>query len=140
MAGETDVTLLATSPLLASRSAGAVIAAPYTVELTTGMMETDDLTAICRVPANATVIAFNVWSDDLDTDDSVALVWDILIGDTTFVAGIANDTAKAGTTVVGSSGHVTVTSDTIVYIKAATAAATAAGGTFQLTPFYFTAN
>lgn len=139
MAGETDVTLLDTvTPLCAGRTAGSLVAQPWSVEIATGMMETDDLTAVCMVPKGSVVMGFIVQTDDLDTNGSVALVWDILVGSTAFVTGIANDTAKGGTFVVGASGHITVTADTIVYIKAATAAATAAAGTFNITPLYIT--
>jgi len=139
MAGETTTDLVTTAtPLYVSKSVGQVVAQPHTVEVRTTDLATNDITGICKVPKGATVIGFILQTDDLDTDGSVALVWSILIGTTVFVAGIANDTAKAGTFAVGSSGHVTVTADTVVSLKATTAAATAAAGTVNLTPLYIT--
>jgi len=139
MAGETTTDLVTyTAPLLTSKSVGAVVAQPFSVELRTTDMATNDITGVARVPLGATVLAFILQTDDLDTDGSVALVWSIYVGSTLFASGIANDTAKAGTWVVGAAGHVTVTADTIVYLKATTAAATAAAGTVNITPIYTT--
>lgn len=138
MAGETTTDLVTTNPLYTSKSCGQLVAQPHSVEVRTTDLATNDITGICKVPAGSTVIGFILQTDDLDTDVSVALVWSILIGSTAFNTAIANDTAKVGTFVVGSAGHVTVTADTIVSLKATTAAATAAAGTVNLTPLYIT--
>jgi hypothetical protein len=103
-------------------------------------MATNDITGVCKVPLGATVLAFILQTDDLDTNGSVALVWSIYIGSVLFQSGIANDTAKVGTYVVGITGPITVTADTIVYMKATTAAGTAAEGLLNITPLYITAS
>lgn len=139
MAGETTTDLVTTTPLCASRSAGEVIAQPHSVEFRTTDVALNDITGVCRVPAGATVIGFILQTDDLDSG-SEALVFSILIGTTVFKAGITLAVAKAGTFAVGASGHVTVTADTIVSLKATTAAATAVAGTVNLTPVYITAS
>lgn len=140
MAGETTVDLVTTTSLRTSRTVGELIAQPHSVEVRTTDLATNDITGICKVPKDATVMAFILHTDDLDTNASVALVWSILVGSTVFAAGIANDTAKVGTFIIGSAGHVTVTADTIVSLKATTAAGTAAAGTVNLTPIYTTSS
>lgn len=92
-----------------------------TWECVAGELETDDQYLVGYLPDGATVVAAIFKTDDLDTDASVALVWTLLIGSTTF-ATCANDTAKAGTTLYGD--HVTCSGNTPVYLKATTAAAT----------------
>lgn len=138
MAGETTVDLVTTTPLYISKSVGQLVAQAHTVEVRTTDLATNDITGICKLPAAATLMAVILQTDDLDTDGSVALVWSILVGTTVFVAGIGNDTAKAGTLAVGSAGHVSVTADTVVSLKATTAAATAAAGTVNMTLIYTT--
>lgn len=137
MAGETTTDLVTTAPLRTSRTRGEMIAHTHTVALRTTDMALNDVTGICKVPANSTVLGFYLFTDDLDSG-SEALVWSVLIGSTVVQAGITNAVAKAGTHFACSPGPVTVTADTIVYIKATTAAATAVAGNIMLTPVYTT--
>lgn len=135
MAGET--TSHFTSTLIAdSASYGALVTCYNKFEVLTTEQETDDLIKVGVLPPNALLHAVAFFTDDLDTDGSVALVWAILVGDTTYKAGIANDTAKAGTIAVGE--PIKTTAMTSVYIKATTASATANEGTAAVTLFYTT--
>ena len=138
MAGETTTDLVTTAPLRTSRSAGELIAQVHTVALRTTDLATNDITGICKVPANSTILGFFFFTDDLDSG-SEALVWSILIGTTVVASGITNATAKAGATFFPcAGGPQTVTADTVVSLKATTAAATAVAGNAVLTPIYIT--
>ena len=138
MAGETTVDLVSTMPLNTSKSAGALIARPCSVSLRTNDLATNDITGVCKVPANSTTFGFFFQTDDLDSG-SEALVWSILIGTTVVAAGITNAVAKAGATFFPCTpGPVTVTADTIISLKATTAAATAVAGNANITPMYIT--
>lgn len=139
MAGETTVDLVPVDNLRTSRTAGELIAHPRTVALRTTDLATNDITGVCKVPANSTTYAFQFFTDDLDSG-SEALVWSIYIGAVLFKSGITNAVAKAGTFVVGEAGNITVTADTIVYLKATTAAATPVAGNATITPFYTTSS
>lgn len=138
MAGETTVDLIPTGPLYTSKSAGQVVAQPFSVELRTTDLALNDITGVGKVPAASTTLGFFFMTDDLDSG-SEALVWSIYIGDTAVATGITNAVAKAGATFFPCiTGPVTVTTDTIVYLKATTAAATAVAGTANVTPMYIT--
>ena len=138
MAGETVTTQLVTKPLLTSKSVGEVVAQTWSIEVPTAQMQTNDITAIAKLPKGATLHYAIIKTDDLDTDGSVALVWSILIGSAAWKAGLANDTLKAGTLVTPDADQSEITAESIVYIKSTTAAATAAEGTFTITLFYTT--
>ena len=137
MAGETTLDLVTTEPLLTSKSVGQLVAQKHTVALRTTDLATNDITGVCKVPAAATVFGFFLFTDDLDSG-SEALVWSVLIGTTVVQAGITNAVAKAGTFFACSTGPVTVTADTVVSLKATTAAATAVAGNCVITPVYTT--
>lgn len=139
MAGETTVDLVTTAPLCTSKSAGQLVAQTHTVEFRTTDLALNDITGVCKVPAGATVVGIILQTDDLDSG-AEALVFSIYIGTTVWKAGITLATAKAGTWTVGASGNCEVTADTIIYLKATTAAATAVAGTVNVTPLYFTAS
>lgn len=138
MAGETTIDLVSSAPLRTSRTAGEMIAQPITVALRTTDLATNDITGVCKVPANSTTFGFFFFTDDLDSG-SEALVWSIFIGATAIQTGITNAVAKAGTFFACTGGPLTVTADTIIYLKATTAAATAVAGNAIVTPVYTTA-
>lgn len=138
MAGETTTDLVDSAPLRTSRTVGEMIAHAHTVALRTTDLATNDVTGVCKVPANSTTFGFFLFTDDLDSNGSEALVWSVLIGSTVVQAGITNATAKAGTFFACTGGPKTVTADTIVYLKATTAAGTAAAGNVTITPVYTT--
>jgi hypothetical protein len=138
MAGETTVDLVPSSPSFVSKSVGQVVAQPFTVALRTTDLALNDITGVGKVPANSTTLGFHFFTDDLDSG-SEALVWSIYIGTTAVATGITNAVAKAGATYFPCiTGPVTVTAETIVYLKATTAAATAVAGNCVLTPMYIT--
>jgi len=137
VAGETTVDLVPTNPLRTSKSVGQLVAMPNTVALRTTDLATNDITGVAKVPANSTTFGFFLFTDDLDSG-SEALVWSILIGTTVVQAGITNAVAKAGAFFACTGGPVTVTADTIVYVKSTTAAATAVAGNMVITPVYTT--
>jgi hypothetical protein len=139
LAGETTTDLVPTTALISSPSCGALIAQPHTVALRTTDLATNDITGVAKVPANSTTFGFFFFTDDLDSG-SEALVWSVLIGTTVVQAGITNATAKAGTFFACTGGPITVTADTIVSLKATTAAATAVAGNCILTPVYTTSD
>jgi hypothetical protein len=103
-------------------------------EAVEGELETADQYLVGYLPSGVTVPQAVLLTDDLDVDDSVALAWDVLIGATALATAIGNDTAKVGTMVFGD--FITTTAKTAVYLKASTAAATAAAGTVNLAVFY----
>lgn len=138
MAGETTTDLIPTSPLYTSKSVGQMVAQPFSVELRTTDLATNDITGVGKVPAYATVLGFFFQTDDLDSNGSEALVWSVLVGTTVVQAGITNAVAKAGTFFSCSTGPLTVTADTVINLKATTAAGTAAAGTANITPVYIT--
>lgn len=137
MAGETTTDLVVNVPLFTSRTVGEMIAQPATVALRTTDLALNDITGVTKVPKAATVLGFFLFTDDLDSG-SEALVWSIYVGATAVAAGITNAVAKAGTFVACSTGPLAVTADTIVYLKATTAAATAVAGNCVITPVYTT--
>lgn len=139
MAGETTTDLIPSGPLYVSKSVGQVVAQTFSVALRTTDLAINDVTGVGRVPKAATVLGFFLFTDDLDSG-AEALVWSILVGATVVAAGITNAVAKAGTFVSCSTGPLTVTEDTIVYMKATTAAATAVAGAAKITPLYITAS
>lgn len=138
MAGETTLDLVPTAPLLTSKSVGQLVAQKHVVAIRTTDLATNDITGVCKVPAASTVFGFFLHTDDLDANASEALVWSVLIDTTVVQAGITNATAKAGTFFACSTGPVTVTADTVVSLKATTAAGTAAAGNCTITPVYTT--
>lgn len=137
MAGETTIDLIPTTPLFVSKSVGQLVGQTFSVALRTTDLATNDITGVGKVPANSTTLGFFLQTDDLDSNGSEALVWTVLIGSTSVQAGITNATAKAGT-FFACTTPVTVTTDTIIYMKSTTAAATAAAGTVNITPVYTT--
>ncbi len=139
MAGETTTDLVPTTPLFTSKMAGSLVAQPFTAALRTTDLATNDITGVGKVPANSTTFGFFFFTDDLDSG-SEALVWSIYIGSTAVATGITNAVAKAGTFVACVGGPITVTADTIIYLKATTAAATAVAGNAITTPIYTTSN
>ena len=139
MAGETTTDLITTAPLLSSMSVGGLIAQKHTVALRTTDLATNDITGVCKVPANSTTFGFFLFTDDLDSG-SEALVWSVLVGEVVVAAGITNAVAKAGTFFACTGGPLTVTADTIVYMKATTAAATAVAGNAVITPVFTTSD
>ncbi len=135
MAGETTNRFSSTL-IPASASNAALVTCYNKFECLVTEQETDDVIKVGTLPANSYLHAVALFTDDLDTDGSVALVWSILVGDTAYKAGIGNDTAKAGTIAVGE--PIKTTAPTDIYLKATTASATAAEGTVAVTLFYHT--
>jgi hypothetical protein len=138
MAGETTVDLVSyTDPLMTGKSVGALVAQTYTVALRTTDLALNDITGVCRIPKGATVVLVGLQAADLDSG-SEALVFSIYLGTVLFKSGITLAVAKAGAVVYGDAGPITVAADTIVYLKATTAAATAVAGNIIITPIYST--
>jgi hypothetical protein len=138
MAGETKTSLVSTAlPLFTSKSVGQVVAQPWSVELLSTDLETNDITAVARIPKGSTYLGCFVKTDDLDTG-TPTLVWSILVGATAVAAALGNDTALGGTFLASTAGPVTVTADTLINAKATTAANVGAAGTFQIVPVYIT--
>lgn len=135
MAGETS-SLYTNEPLPVSKTAKGLIAYYKTAEIATTQLETNDLTQISRLPPGAVLVGAILKTDDLDSNGSEALVWTLQVGDTAYKAGITNATAFAGTFIAGA--PITTTTETAVYLKSTTAAATGAAGTVDLTLLYYT--
>lgn len=140
MAGETtsrsgidiDVIPHAQGPILN----GAV----WTTELATGQLELNDVINMGYVPKGATLIGFIAFADDLDSNGAPALAWKITVGSTDVKTGITIGQASSVSTHSISQflgiEPITLTDATLVKVTFTTAAATAAAGTFCLTPVY----
>lgn len=138
MAGETTVDLVSyTAPLVTAKAVGALVAQPYTVALRTSDLALNDITGVCRIPKGATLMMVGLQSADLDSG-SEALVFSVYVGAVLFKSGITLAVAKAGEILFGEAGPLTVTADTIIYLKATTAAATAVAGNIIIVPMYTT--
>jgi hypothetical protein len=105
----------------------------WSVEYATGELEASDVMEMGYVPAG-TVIGFFMYSDDLDTNGTPALVRKITVGSTDVATGLTyGQTASGGFVAIE---PVTVTTPTLVKVTVTTAAATAAAGTTVLVPLY----
>lgn len=110
--------------------------------ITTAMLASGIVTALVKMPAGTRYVGLYAKSDDLDTNGSPALAIDIGIAgvsDTTYddvdAFGDALDVGQAGTSteaILQAGMGLTVPVDHYVTFTAATAAATAAAGTFTL--------
>lgn len=111
--------------------------------VTTDMLGSGIVTALFWMPAYTRYVGLYVNSDDLDTNGSAALAIDIGIAgvsDTTYDDVNAlldgSDVGQAGTgggqTILQAAAGLTVPVDHYVTFTAATAAATAAAGTFRI--------
>lgn len=109
-------------------------AAVWTHEYTTGQLELNDVLNIGYIPAGATLTGFFLYSDDLDSNVSPALVRKITVGSTDVATGLTTG-QSAGGAFVGIE-PVSVTADTLVKVTNTTAAATAVAGTTVLVPLY----
>lgn len=103
-------------------------------EYTTGQLELNDVLEMGYVPAGATLLGFFAFHDDLDTNASPTLAQKITVGSTDVKTGITTGQAGGGTFI--GIEPVTMTADTLVKVTNTTAAATAAAGTFVLSPLY----
>lgn len=106
----------------------------WTYEYATGELEASDVLEIGYIPAGATLLGFFLYSDDLDSNASAALVRKITVGSTDVASGLTIGQSAGGDFVAIE--PVTVTSNTLVKITVTTAAATAAAGTTVLVPLY----
>ena len=135
MAGETTNHFTAYN-IPTSRQAGVLVTQFQQFEVLTTELQLADVLKVGELPTNALLHAVILKTDDLDSNGSEALVWDIKQNTTTFKAGITNATALAGTVAVGE--PVLTTAATAVNLVAATAAATGAAGTINVTLIYST--
>lgn len=132
MAGETVNQAGATSP--AFSPIGSLLAGkPLKFEVTTAQIETADLHLVGYVPAGVTFVGYLLKTDDLDTG-SEEMIFDVLVGATTFDSGVTIAQATAG--IIGTGDFITTTAETAIYLKIATDAATAAAGTVNFLPLY----
>ena len=111
----------------------------WTTELATTQLELNDVIQMGYVPAGVTLIGFVAFADDLDTG-AAALVWKITVGATDVKTGVTIGQADAKLTHTLSQflsiDPITTTAATLVSVTFTTASATAAAGTFALTPVY----
>lgn len=135
MAGETTTRF--SGAVSTSKSAGQPVFQFNQYEVLTSELELNDIMKVGEIPANALVHQIILKTDDLDSG-SEALVWELLIGTTSYKAGITNAVAFAGTVAVGE--PIITTAAANVNLKAATAATTGAAGTISVTICYTTTN
>jgi len=136
MAASTTVVSLGTRKRGRKLTNGALTA--MTFDLTFGETdnEENDIMEAGYVPAGVTVIGFIVTASVMDTG-TVAVVHSVLLGSTALVAGLTN--AQTGTSGLYPCTPTTTTAATVVSAKTTTAPDTAAAGTMQITPIYFSA-
>lgn len=106
---------------------------PISFEVTTAQTELDDVHLVGYLPAGVTFVGAILKTDDLDANAGEALVWTLLVGSTAFDTA-TNAAALAGLVMTGD--FITTTAETAIYLKATTAAATAAAGTVNFLPLY----
>jgi hypothetical protein len=111
----------------------------WTTELATTQLELNDVIQMGYIPAGVTLIGFVAFADDLDTG-AAALAWKITVGATDVKTGVTIGQADAKLTHTLSQfmsiDPITTTAATLVSVTFTTASATAAAGTFALTPVY----
>ena len=105
---------------------------PVTREVATGELELADIWIVGRLAKGATFVGGLLFCDDLDSNATPAVVLDVLVGSTTFKAGLTTAQAGGSTVVLGDPITATVESD--IKIKVATAPATAQAGTVSFVP------
>lgn len=103
-------------------------------EYTTGELEANDVLQVGYIPAGATLLGFFMYSDDLDSNGTPALVRKITVGATDVATGLTYGQSAGGGFVAME--PLTVTSNTLVKMTVTTAAATAVAGTTALVPLY----
>ena len=110
-----------------------------TFDLTIGDTDTEenDILEAGYVPAGVTVIGFIVTVSDLDSSETPAVVLSVLLGSTAKVAGLT--LGQGGGSGLYPCVPTTTTAATVVSLKTTTAPDTAAAGTAQITPIYFSA-
>lgn len=106
---------------------------PVTHEAATSELTLNDEFVCGRVAAGNWFCGGIAHFDDLDSNGAPAVVFDVLIGATTFKAGLTE--AQAGGTVLVLAEPVLVTEETEVKLKVATAPATAQAGTIAFVPW-----
>lgn len=113
-----------------------------TFSITTAMLATGIVTGLFRMPANTRYFEAALEATDMDTGGSPALAFDLGIAGITDTSEDdvdafldASDIGQAGTlstTTLGAGRHLLVKQEHYVTLTAATAAATAAAGTLQM--------
>lgn len=115
-----------------------VVTEIYSAAVTTSLALADTVTGP-KIPANCTLLNVILDSDDLDTNGSPTIKWDVGISGTAAKFISASTVSQAGgiatANVAGTVGY-TPTSDTAVIAKVNTAAATAAAGTIRIAIVY----
>lgn len=139
MAGETTARSGINSRVVPLASGPILNGAVWTTELATSQLELNDVIQMGYVPAGVTLIGFVAFADDLDSG-AAALAWKITVGSTDVKTGITIGQADAkvthSLTQFLAIDPITTTAATLVSVTFTTAAATAAAGTFVLTPIY----
>lgn len=140
MAGETTARSGIDAQVLPHAQGPLLNGVVWTTELATTQLELNDVVQMGYIPNGVTLIGFVAFADDLDTNGSPALVWKITVGATDVRTGVTIGQAAAGLTNSLTQflaiDPVTTTAATLVSVTFTTAAATAAAGTFCLTPVY----
>lgn len=140
MAGETTSRIGIDIDVIPHAQGPILNGAVWTTELATGQLELNDVINMGYVPKGATLIGFIAFADDLDSNASPALAWKITVGSTDVKTGITIGQASSVSTHSISQflgiEPITLTDATLVKVTFTTAAATAAAGTFCLTPVY----
>lgn len=140
MAGETTARSGIDSQVLPHCKGPILNGAVWTTELATSQLELNDVIQMGYIPNGATLLGFIAFADDLDSNGSPALAWKITVGATDVKTGITIGQASAASTHSLSQflaiDPITTTAATLVSVTFTTAAATAAAGTFCLTPVY----
>lgn len=117
------------------RTGGPVVnSAVWSHEYTTGQLALNEVLEMGYIPNGATLVGFFLYSDDLDSNASPALVRKVTVGSTDVKTGITTGQAAGGAFV--DMEPLTMTADTLVKITVTTAAATAVAGTTVLVPLY----
>lgn len=140
MAGETTARSGIDPEVLPHAQGPILNGAVWTTELATSQLELADVIQMGYVPAGVTLLGFIAFADDLDSNGTPALAWKITVGVTDVKTGITIGQASSVSTHSISQflgiEPITTTAKTLVSVTFTTAAATAAAGTFSLTPVY----
>lgn len=131
MAGETVTQVAATTPVF--QPLGPMLGGKaVSFEVLSTETQLNDIHVVGYLPAGVTFCGAILKTDDLDSG-SEALVWTLLVGSTAFDTA-TNAAALAGLIMTGD--FITTTAETVLYLKATTAANTGAAGTINFMPLY----
>jgi hypothetical protein len=134
MAGETSQRTGISSKVIPYEGGPCINGAPWVASIGATQLQLNDVLEMGYLPANSTLIGFFVYATDMDTNGAPALVSKITVGSTDVPTGLTTGQAAGGAFVPIS--PITLTAKTLVKLTFTTAAATAAAGTYSMTPLY----